>query len=318
MNDSSRFCCYLAGQPDHLTPERQIQAYWSDDLAGQPMVLSQRCRLTDGELPGEVAANRGLTDGFAATTNMAWVHDPVSDALQPFWLSPELYSRLSEMQNHEEPAPTFDLHSLNALAIAGILVPGRAAFPQKTIAAGRSQFADQVSRKGFAPVAGLIHPFHISALRRYYRHLIRTGKLPLGDTQSSRRYYAHNDSVARFFHLQLTSVVSMLFAEPVKPSYVYFASYQGGACLEKHIDRSQCDFSVSLCLDYSPEPACQTPWPLRLHTPRGLTTVYQSIGDALLYRGCQVPHSRGVLPRGHTSSSIFFHYVPVDFDGPLD
>ena len=164
----------------------------------------------------------------------------------------------------------------------------------------------------------LIHPFHISALRRYYRHQLRTGKLHLGDTQSPLRYTAYNDPVARFFHQQLSAVVTAFAGEPVKPSYVYLASYQPGAILPKHTDREQCEFSVTLCLDYAPEPRCATPWPLYLHKPSGKVTVFQAIGDALLYRGCRLPHSRDALPEGHTSTSIFFHYVREDFKGSLD
>ena len=34
--------------------------------------------------------------------------------------------------------------------------------------------------KGYAPLHGLIHPFHVAALRRYYRHQIRTEAIPQG------------------------------------------------------------------------------------------------------------------------------------------
>jgi hypothetical protein len=45
--------------------------------------------------------------------------------------------------------------------------------------------------------------------------------------------------------------------------------------------------------------------------------VFQGIGDALLYRGCRLTHSRDSLLEGHTSTSIFFHYVRKDFAGSL-
>jgi hypothetical protein len=75
---------------------------------------------------------------------------------------------------------------------------------------------------------------------------------------------------------------------------------------------------VTLCLDFSPEPALATPWPIRLDTPEGAVTVYQALGDGLAYRGTQVPHSRDTLREGQTSTSIFFHYVPADFAGSLE
>jgi hypothetical protein len=175
----------------------------------------------------------------------------------------------------------------------------------------------EFEQKRYTPIGQLIHPFHISALRRYYRQLIRRGKLGLGDSQSPRRYATQNEAVARFFHHQLTTAVSSVVQEPVKPSYVYLGAYLGGAALETHIDREQCEFSISLCIDYSPEPALATPWPLHLHTPKGKTTVFQGMGDALIYCGRELPHSRDRLPLGNASTSLFFHYVRESFAGPL-
>jgi hypothetical protein len=171
---------------------------------------------------------------------------------------------------------------------------------------------------GYAPISGLIHPYLLAALRQHYRRKIRTGTMHLGDGQSSRRYVAHNEPAARFFHLQLTPLVSRLVGEPVKPSYTYAAAYLSGARLEKHTDREQCAFSITLCIDYSPEPAGATSWPLHLQTSNGTTTVYQALGDGLLYRGQELPHYRGTLTKGHTSTSIFFHYVRENFAGSLD
>jgi hypothetical protein len=173
-------------------------------------------------------------------------------------------------------------------------------------------------RLGYAPLAGLIHPFHLGALRQYFRTLIRRGRLRLGDRQSPRRFAAHNESVSRFFHHQLAGAVSDVVGAPVKPSYVYLAGYQRGAELPKHTDRAQCEFSLTLLVDYTPEPEAAAPWPLHLDTPDGRTTVYQALGDALLYRGRQLPHYRTLIPDGQTSTSLFFHYVAADFDGPVD
>jgi len=319
MNHAAEFCCHLDGQPDHLTPEHQLGNYWTENLVGHPLFLNKSCQFTHaGAVPRELANNARLADGFASFDDMAWVRNSATGALQPFWIGSQVQSLLTNIHNGE-PASSLPDHYKRSLVMAGVLT----AHDHKTLQSQRatsmlSRCSEQVRQQGYAPVAGLIHPFHISALRRYYRNLMRTGKLALGDSQSSRRYHAHNESVARFFHFQLTAAVSGMVGERVKPSYVYFASYQEGASLGKHTDRKQCEFSITLCLDYSPEPQRQTPWPLQLHTPKGVTTVYQSIGDALVYRGCELPHSRGVLPFGHTSTSIFFHYVPENFNGPLD
>jgi len=128
----------------------------------------------------------------------------------------------------------------------------------------------------------------------------------------------HNDSVARFFHQHIAKTVSAVVGEPVKPSYVYSACYLGGAELKKHTDREQCEFSVTLSLDFSPEPENETPWPIRVDSPRGPVAVYQALGDGLVYRGTRVPHYRDLLAEGRTSTSIFFHYVPEGYAGSLD
>jgi hypothetical protein len=172
--------------------------------------------------------------------------------------------------------------------------------------------------RGYAPLGNLIHPFNLAALRRYYRRAVRHGAIRLGDDQSSRRYVAHNEKVARFFHYQIAKAMSAIVGQAIKPSYVYLASYVSGAELRKHTDREQCEFSLTLCLDFSPEPELATSWPIRLDTAQGTVTVYQGLGDGLVYRGTRVPHYRDVLGTGHTSTSIFFHYVSADFSGSLD
>jgi hypothetical protein len=319
MDHSAEFCCRLDDQPDHLTPEHQLQNYWRRESDGHPLFLNKNCHFTRaGELPPELAEEAWLTKGFSSMNDMAWIRDLVTGALQPFWLEPQVKSILAGAQDGKSISMS-DTQRAHSLAMASVLVPHDYEVTQRQkLTAQLARCSEQVQKLGYAPISGLLHPFHISALRRYYRNLIRTGKLKLGDTQSSRRYHAHNDPVARFFHFQLATTVSTIVGQPVKPSYVYFASYQGGAFLEKHTDRAQCEFSMTMCLDYSPEPKRQTPWPIQLHSQTGITTVYQALGDALVYLGCKVPHSRGVLPVGHTSSSLFLHYVPEDFAETLD
>ena len=250
---------------------------------------------------------------------IVWIRDPGNAALQPFWLGSELGSLLCGAKPGDAAPVRLSPQARFILTTADVLVPDdHASYRRKQWAEIVSAISPSFQQQGYAPLGRLIHPFHIAALRRYYRHQIRTGGLRLGDHQSPRRYVAHNDPVARFFHHQLTAAVTAIAGEPVKPSYVYLASYQPGAILKKHTDREQCEFSVTLCLDYSPEQRCATPWPLHLHKNSGIVTVFQAIGDALLYRGCQLPHSRDPLPAGHTSTSIFFHYVREGFEGSLD
>jgi hypothetical protein len=311
----SLFHCRLDDQPDHLVPAHFLRPENWEGLSGRPLFLNPDCFFTaEGEVPAEAP-----TGGFATQSEMVWIRDPAIGALQPFWLDAELRATLSETQPGDAAPATLSPQARRTLILANLLAPDDYAFHRcqqwdEMVSIVGPQFRSQ----GYAPVGGLIHPFHIAALRRYYRHQLRTGRLRLGDGQSPLRYISYNDPVARFFHQQLTATISAFAGEPLKPSYVYLASYQPGAVLKKHTDREQCDFSVTLCLDYSPEPRGATPWPLRLHKESSTVWVFQAIGDALLYRGCRIPHSREPLPEAHTSTSIFFHYVREDFAGSLE
>jgi hypothetical protein len=319
MLPPSQFHCLLDELPVHLIPRWQPR-FGRRLQSGEPLFLSPQCSLLpSGAVPPELEPHRHLLENFNLQGTVAWVRDPATDALQPFWLGQRLEAVVSQLRAGELVPESVPRDARSLLTEAGIITQEKAAECRiadwsEVVRRGARQFQET----GYAPLRCLIHPFNLAALRRYYRHAIRRGAIRLGDEQSSRRYVVHNESVARFFHHELTNTVSAVAGQAVKPSYVYLASYRGGAELKKHTDRQQCEFSVTLSLDFSPEPDLATSWPIRLDTPDGTVAVYQALGDGLVYRGTRVPHYRSALPEGHTSTSIFFHYVPVDFSGTLD
>jgi hypothetical protein len=311
-----RFYCLLDELPSHLVPRRAFRAWQPPE--NQNLYLNPDCMVLPTEhLPDQFSARPDLLSGLALQGTIAWVHDATCGSLLPFWLGPGFQSVIDSLRPNQPVPPSVPLSTRSMLAAAGILVAEGHSAEGIDRAEAIRRASVSLREKGYAPLSGLIHPFHVAALRRYYRCLIRTGAIQLGDRQSSRRYVAHNEPVARFFHHQITGVLSAVAGEPLKPSYVYLASYLSGAELKKHTDREQCEFSVTLCLDFSPEPALATPWPIRLDTPTGTVTVYQALGDGLAYRGTRLPHYRLPLGDGQTSTSIFFHYVSEDFAGPL-
>ncbi len=313
----NRFYCLLDEMPLHLIPQSMRRLLSKVDDPQRSLYLNPQCTVTPaGRLPEEIADQSGLLSGFALQGTMAWVRDGGNGSLLPFWLGPWLEKLVGGLTLHDPVPLSWAADARRVLAAAGILVPGIHASDEASNGPSR-RAAALFKERLYAPIGGLIHPFHIAALRRYYRQLIRSGAVQLGDRQTSRRYAAYNEPVARFFHHLIAAKVSAIVGESLRPSYVYFASYLSGAELEKHIDREQCEYSVTFCLDFSPEPALATPWPIELDTPRGKVTVYQALGDGLLYRGTRLPHYRRPLGDGQTSTSIFFHYVSADFEGAV-
>ncbi len=314
-----RFYCLLDELPLHLIPRRDRHLLQQQGNPQQQLYLNPQCTICPaGQIPDELQSRWDLLSHFFMQGTIAWIRDGAGGAPLPFWLGPELEGALRGLRPGDPIPSSMLAKTSTVLKSAGILIPEeRLNHDSANAGEAVSKSALLFQEKGYAPLGNWIHPFHVAALRRYYRHLIRSGAIQLGDRQSDRRYVAYNEPVARFFHEQITPKYSVIAGEPLKPSYVYLASYLSGAELRKHKDREQCEFSITFCLDFSPEPDLATPWPIKLDTTVGTVTAYQALGDGLAYRGTRLPHYRSVLPEGQTSMSIFFHYVAADFDGPL-
>ncbi len=317
QSQSSLFSCILDDQPSYLVPSFLVQ----DSVANDPsvaLVVNPFCWFSwTGSAPSEVEAAMSQLEGCARSGDTVWVSDPVTRAVMPFWLGQRYTALLWPLRRGDAIPPDFPAEPRAVLTFAGVLAdPRRTALclseRQKQVGIYWRQFAD-----GYVPVRHLIHPYHLGALRRYVRWRLRTGAFPLGDRQSSLRYVAHDEPVMRFFHHQLTHMVGRIVGEEVKPSYVYLAAYRAGAELPKHVDREQCEYSITLLLDHSPEPKPASPWPIHLDTVTFTVIVFQAIGDGLIYRGRRFPHYRRPLSTGLTSTSVFFHYVPRSFTGSI-
>ena len=312
-----RFYCLLHELPLHLIPRHARGLMQVND--DQPLYLNPECVFcSEGEVPEELASRMDLLQGFALQGTTVWVRD-LAGNLQPFWLGGEFGTLLRGLRPFDPVDSSFPSSARGTLAAAGILISEEEKVRHELRHKEMIESAAKTFReRDYAPLPNLIHPFHVAALRRYYRHQIRSGAIRLGDRQSLLRYVAHNEPVARFFHHQIARVLSAVVGESLKPSYVYLASYLAGADLKKHTDREQCEFSITFCLDFSPEPKQATSWPISMDTAHGKVTVYQALGDGLAYRGTRLPHYRAPLGAGQTSTSIFFHYVSQDFAGPLE
>ena len=279
---------------------------------------------SDGEWPNELrcrdlssVSGRKFLPGYP----LAWIEDPRAGVWLPFWARGELAEQLSFF--HPGGAAPVDLpqSARDLLVKANILVrPDSDETGKKEGERFWLKLRKEFQARKYVLVRDLLHPFHLAALRRYYRKLIAACTIPLNDEQVEKRYGLHNEPMAAFFHRQLSGLVTRIAGEPVKPSYVYFGAYQPGAVLRPHVDREQCQFSVSFLVDYIPEPEDVSPWPLFVK-PQGSRAAafaaHLGIGDGVVYKGCDVLHYRKALPANHFSTSLFFHFVHQNFQGTL-
>jgi hypothetical protein len=179
--------------------------------------------------------------------------------------------------------------------------------------AARTQF----EREGFFKLENLLPAEQVRELGRYFQALAAQGFLFCEEDRGTRRYIAHNHPVARFWHDQLNDRVSQLAGRRTKPSYSFVSLYLAGGGLFWHTDRPPCEYTITLLLDYTPLDAVgRSSWALKLKGRDGkIHSLHQCIGEALIFKGRELTHGRDVLPDGHGSTSLLFHFVNEDYDG---
>jgi hypothetical protein len=289
--------CALDCEPGPLVPARSID---------------EACRTLAERRP--LVVNPGL--GMAGTT--VWVTDPVSSLVTPYALGKATAAYLATIKPGEGAPCNMPQNVCLPLLLAGVLIEPLAARGDRESRNTELRVCKiSFVRVGHAVIRHLLPPLLLGSLRRHYRRLVESGSMRLGDSQSRHRYVAHNEAMARFVHGQLLQTMCVIAGLKLKPSYAYAACYLRGAILPRHTDREQCEYSVSLCLDYAPEPYATTSWPLWLDTAAGPVPIDQSLGDALFYRGRCLPHFRTQLAAGEFSTSLFLHYVDERFAGSL-
>ena len=171
----------------------------------------------------------------------------------------------------------------------------------------------------------------------------RVQYLPLqSDNGDFSRRYGNNIGPFAHLHGQLVEFASEQFGEEVKPSYSFLSLYDDRGICPLHIDRDQCRYTIDYLIRQDSEDA----WPIYIGQPitderreslrqSGLShpateddikrtkakenfeTIELQPNDAVLYSGTHQWHYRDRIKAG-TADLVFFHFVPKDFDGPLD
>ena len=167
--------------------------------------------------------------------------------------------------------------------------------------------------------------------------------MPMGlDTGDFVREYAHNVPFFVNIHKQLTDLASEKLGVKVKPSYCFLSMYKDNGICPLHIDRPQCRYTI----DYLIRQDQSESWPIHIGDhmtderrkaidisntghPKEPDEVQARIdmenwhtvnlepNDAVMYSGTHSWHYRSQRLKGN-ADLVFFHFVPEDFDGPLD
>jgi hypothetical protein len=270
-------------------------------------------------IPLRLVGHTRFRGRFLADYPILWVEDPATAVWYPFWAG-RGQALLFGCLIAGRPPPRLPPLLTDRLVDAGILVSRSRLKSQRRKGEALAEEARaSFDQRRYCLLPSLVRKTHALALGRYYRDQIAHGDWARGDEQVRLRYGQHNETMSRFFHHQLTDFVGRVAGEPVRPSYTYVSAYQEGAVLRPHVDRKQCIFTLSLCIASSQSIEGRSKgWPLWFQAEEGKVSITQEVGDAVLFRGCELPHWRDRPSPAAASTTLLFHYVPRDFADVLD
>lgn len=330
--------CRIQESPRHLLPKRFASE--KKDAVGD-LIVNETYRFEPSFRSPVSKFKREETDGrdgvrcydpdgtvvdpedsaFALGEPCLWVKHPGTGLTLPYWIDrsdTDFFSSLHAGGKAIAPNKSL-LRDLRAHSVLG--TPDEFHSLKRTWDDLLQSESVRFGREKYAILPPVFPGSQLAALRRYYRQLMDEGFVGQGDDgQVSRCLSMKNETVTTFFHHQLTDLIGRITGQPMKPSYVFARRYVDEAELKYHIDREQSAVSVSMLLDYEPEPDEISPWPLYIQkskTNKETIKVQQGIGDLVVYTGTDMPHYRHPLFKGHVSTSIFFMYVPESYNGSL-
>ena len=130
-----------------------------------------------------------------------------------------------------------------------------------------------------------------------------------GDVQVEKAFSAASHFLTETLLDVMTPIVSKAVNCDLYPTYSYLRIYLNGARLERHQDRPSCEVSATIPLSY-----CSAGiWPVYVESHRRTIAVELEPGDALIYKGIELPHWREAFA-GERQVQVFLHYVKQNGD----
>jgi len=142
-------------------------------------------------------------------------------------------------------------------------------------------------------------------LKRYVESLADLPDLP-ADVERGR-HYLRNLSLMMDIHRNMNAMVSEVVGFELKPSYTLLSFYGPGSVVERHLDRPQCEATLTYCISQD------QPWDFYVGDSRFRLEENQ----ALVFAGRHQPHYRNPIQSEYCRMALF-HFVRSDFVGSLD
>ena len=121
------------------------------------------------------------------------------------------------------------------------------------------------------------------------------------DVVSSKSIDISMEYLAAIVHREyITSIIEKETGLKLIPTYCYVRKYFQGSILYSHTDIDACEISLTYCIS-GPE------WKINM----GDNTLITKIGNAIIYKGCEILHGRSKPSSGEVIQ-VFSHWVISD------
>lgn len=161
---------------------------------------------------------------------------------------------------------------------------------------------------GFYLIKNFIPKVFANYLKEILHTLKVTKQLGEGDAQVENSYVVYGNPAFDTFGYLSTPSFSQIIGKPLSFTYTYARVYLTNASLAPHIDRDECEHSVTLFLggNYS------TLWPIWMKQGNKIPhAVVLEEGDCVLYKGNELNHWRDNF-NGVDYYQLFMHYVDAE------
>jgi hypothetical protein len=189
-------------------------------------------------------------------------------------------------------------------------------------------YNDEFEKHGFFIIKNLCNPSLLysevpsgefkNKVLNYHKKikLIEISDEPQVSNSSSRRNFPPHEQ----FHFSIKSIIENFIGRKLYTTYCYDRFYFSNQELKIHTDKEECEISCSLHIKSN----LKKNWDFKLKDLCGEEkSVQLNPGDAIVYKGIQIPHWRDPLPSRHGKTNfiknddtyyhqVFFHYVLQD------
>ena len=166
--------------------------------------------------------------------------------------------------------------------------------------------------KGYVHLKDFLHKDSCKALANELKRLVYENK-SIKDGQCPKSESLAADPIFDRVLEELTPHMEKASGLKLFPTYSYARLYNNqGEELEVHRDRPSCEISATITLDFEGDV-----WPIYMgdsEDKSNATEIKMDIGDAVMYRGCDIYHWREIYKEGKWQAQVFLHYV--DQNGP--